>query len=94
MGAVYRLKELMKEGKIDEDHFEIVVLEKENVPGGLARSVTDDNGFSWDLGVHVSGASKYPYFIKAIEAAIDDWNHLRRSVQVCQFIALFFHLIT
>lgn len=82
MGAVYRLKELIDEGIIKEDDFDIVLLEKESVPGGLATSVTDPNGFSWDLGVHISGASKFPYFIRAIEDAIDEWNLLRRSVQV------------
>lgn len=82
MGALYRLNELAKEGTIDEDRLDVVVLEKENQPGGLARSVTDPSGFSWDLGVHITGASKYPYFIRAIDDAIDDWNLLRRSVQV------------
>uniref|UniRef100_A0A914XM40 Amine oxidase domain-containing protein n=1 Tax=Plectus sambesii TaxID=2011161 RepID=A0A914XM40_9BILA len=81
MGAVYRLNDLISQGTINADDFNVVVLEKESEPGGLARSVTDANGFSWDLGVHITGASKYPYFIQAIEDAIDDWNLLRRSVQ-------------
>lgn len=44
------------------------VLERETVPGGLARSVTDPHGFAWDLGGHVV-FSHYGLFSRLL----DEW---------------------
>lgn len=73
LGAAYRLKEL---GVTD-----FVVLEEAAVPGGLAASFTDEQGFTWDIGGHVQ-FSHYKYFdelmVKALGA--DGWlNHQRES---------------
>ncbi|PIO57290.1 hypothetical protein TELCIR_21303, partial [Teladorsagia circumcincta] len=51
LGAAYRLYELIHEGSLPEST-QVTVLEKEIEVGGLARSVTDRRGFTWDLGVH------------------------------------------
>ncbi|KAK6023368.1 hypothetical protein OSTOST_10847, partial [Ostertagia ostertagi] len=53
LGAAYRLHELIHEGSLPEST-QVTVLEKEIEVGGLARSVTDRRGFTWDLGVHVT----------------------------------------
>jgi protoporphyrinogen oxidase len=42
LGAAYRLHEL--------GHENFIVLEAGATPGGLACSVVDDNGFTWDMG--------------------------------------------
>jgi protoporphyrinogen oxidase len=73
LGAAYRLKEL---GVSD-----FRVLEQTAIPGGLAASFTDDQGFTWDIGGHVQ-FSHYRYFddlmLKALGA--DGWlNHQRES---------------
>jgi protoporphyrinogen oxidase len=44
VGAACRLQEL---------GHDYLLVESENRPGGMARSITDDNGFTWDLGGHV-----------------------------------------
>ncbi|KHJ84527.1 hypothetical protein OESDEN_15757 [Oesophagostomum dentatum] len=49
LGAAYRLNELIQSGQLS-DSTEVLVIEKEKEVGGLARSVTDRRGFTWDLG--------------------------------------------
>lgn len=48
LGAAYRLNEL--------GHDNFVVLEAGPTPGGLACSVVDDNGFTWDMGTFRNAA--------------------------------------
>ena len=60
---------------------EVLLVEKESSPGGLASTVTDEQGFSWDLGVHVTGASRYPAFLKTVQSVVPEWHFLKRVVK-------------
>ncbi|KHJ76204.1 hypothetical protein OESDEN_24176, partial [Oesophagostomum dentatum] len=80
LGAAYRLNELIQSGQLS-DSTEVLVIEKEKEVGGLARSVTDRRGFTWDLGVHVTGFSKYPKFTNVINQAVSEWNSVPRCVK-------------
>uniref|UniRef100_A0AAF5RVI0 Amino_oxidase domain-containing protein n=1 Tax=Wuchereria bancrofti TaxID=6293 RepID=A0AAF5RVI0_WUCBA len=80
-GMLHRIYSLITEGIISKEDIQIIVLEKEDEVGGLARSVTDEKGFTWDLGVHVLGVSKYPEFEKVINSAVNKWNKVRRSAK-------------
>jgi hypothetical protein len=95
MGALYHIDKLINKGEISADLLEVcgltkfidqsqvTVLEMETEAGGLARSVTDASGFSWDLGVHITtGSTKFPEFLDAIETAVAEWSEIRRSVKV------------
>lgn len=72
LGAAYRLKEL--------GYLNFQLLEMENNPGGLAKSVVDSKGFTWDLGGHVQ-FSHYSYYDQVLDKALgDQWfHHVRES---------------
>jgi protoporphyrinogen oxidase len=72
IGAAYRLKRLGYEN--------FRVLEASSVPGGLAASHTDDEGFTWDIGGHVQ-FSHYDYFDEAMDVALgkEGWLHHERE---------------
>jgi len=72
LGAAWRLA---SRGQRD-----VVVLEQEPQVGGLARSVVDEHGFTWDLGGHVQ-FSHYPLFDELMETALgkDGWYHHQRE---------------
>ncbi len=73
LGAALRLREL------GEDDF--LVLEAAEHAGGLASSVVDENGFTWDLGGHVQ-FSHYDKFDEYMNRALaeSEWNaHQRES---------------
>ena len=57
-----------------------LVLEATATPGGLATSVVDDEGFTWDIGGHVQ-FSHYAYYDRARSTiAVDAWlTHERES---------------
>ena len=60
---------------------DIQVLEKCSHPGGLASTVTDSYGFSWDLGVHITGATRFPAFLKTLQSAVPKWHCVERCVK-------------
>ena len=72
LGAAWRLQE--------RGHANWALFESSDHPGGLASSVVDDDGFTWDLGGHVL-FSHYPYFDAAMNRAIGDaWvEHVREA---------------
>lgn len=73
LGAAYRLQELRET--------DFLILEQEELPGGLAASFTDDAGFTWDIGGHIQ-FSHYRYFDELMRAALpdDQWiEHQRES---------------
>jgi protoporphyrinogen oxidase len=63
LGAAHRLREL----GVDD----VVVLEATGEVGGLARSVRDDAGFTYDIGGHVL-FSHYDYYDRVVDAALGD----------------------
>jgi len=70
LGAALRLEQL---GRHDW-----MILEKEDIPGGLSATIMDKQGFAWDLGVHVP-YSHYRYFDQLLDEAVLDWNPLSRE---------------
>lgn len=75
LGAANRLEEL----GIDD----WLLLEKGPGAGGLAGSVTDDQGFTWDYGGHVQ-FSHYAYFDRMMDDLLgpDGWIHHEREAWV------------
>jgi protoporphyrinogen oxidase len=63
-----------------------LLVEAEGEAGGLAGSVVDDHGFTWDLGGHVQ-FSHYDYFDDLMDELLgaDGWHHHEREswVWVC-----------
>jgi len=72
LGAAWRLEEL--------NHRNWLVFEATDTPGGLASSVTDPQGYTWDLGGHVL-FSHYAYFDRLMDELLRDrWvEHVRES---------------
>jgi protoporphyrinogen oxidase len=71
LGAAWRLQEL--------GHTDWVLYEASNRPGGLASSVVDDKGFTWDLGGHVL-FSHYRYFDDMMTRVVEGWlEHVREA---------------
>lgn len=73
LGAARRFQEL---GESDW-----LILEKTGMPGGLAGSVRDDAGYTWDFGGHIQ-FSHYRYFDDLMDELLppEDWiHHVRES---------------
>lgn len=72
LGAAWRLNEL---GEADW-----LVLDAADTPGGLAGSVTDDKGYTWDMGGHIQ-FSHYDYFDDLMDKLLgpDEWLHHERE---------------
>lgn len=69
LGAAYRAAEL---------GLDYLLVERSGGPGGMAASVTDSQGFRWDLGGHVLH-SHFEHFDKAIAEAGVPMRHPRRN---------------
>ena len=74
LGAAKRLFEL----GIMRTNTQVVILEQESYPGGLAISQRDKNGFLWDMGGHVV-FSHYTYFDQSLDEAVPEWNLRTRA---------------
>jgi protoporphyrinogen oxidase len=71
LGAAYRLQEL--------GYRDWIVYERDSHVGGLASSVTDSAGFTYDIGGHVM-FSHYPYFDALVDRLLgDDYSELIRE---------------
>src|SRR5688572_438169 len=72
LGAAWRLHEI--------GHRNWALYESANHAGGLASSVVDEHGFTWDLGGHVL-FSHYKYFDHVMDTALGDaWiEHVREA---------------
>lgn len=74
LGAAWRLHE--------RGHTNWILYEAGEDAGGLASSVVDAEGFTWDLGGHVL-FSHYPYFDDAMQRALGDaWVEHQREAWV------------
>jgi len=82
LGLAYRLNELKNEKPDEVKDVELLMLEKESFPGGLSCTVTDDKGFLWDMGGHITFNHNFPYYEKATKWAVDEWNSLQRQCLV------------
>lgn len=72
LGSAWRLNQL--------GHEDWELWEQDPVPGGLARSITDDEGFTWDIGGHVQ-FSHYQTFDDVMEEVLgaEGWLHHERE---------------
>jgi protoporphyrinogen oxidase len=73
LGAAWRLGEL--------GHDDVLVLEATDGPGGLATSVVDAEGFTWDVGGHVQ-FSHYAYYDAVLDRAVAGWLHHEREAWI------------
>ena len=78
LGAAWRLSQLA--------HNNWIACEASSEPGGLAGSVVDEHGFTWDYGGHVQ-FSHYDYFDDLMDEllGVDGWHYHNREswVWVC-----------
>ncbi|MDB4917375.1 MAG: protoporphyrinogen oxidase [Gemmatimonadetes bacterium] len=66
----------------ERGHDDWLLVEGDDHPGGLAASVVDENGFTWDLGGHVL-FSHYRYFDQLMREALGDaWVEHEREAWV------------
>uniref|UniRef100_A0AC34PUL5 Amine oxidase domain-containing protein n=1 Tax=Panagrolaimus sp. JU765 TaxID=591449 RepID=A0AC34PUL5_9BILA len=96
LGLAYRLNELKNENNEDVKDVELLCLEQESFPGGLSCTVTDDKGFLWDMGGHITFNHNFPYYEKATKWAVEEWNSLQRNCLVdmnCIFGEKGIHLV-
>lgn len=79
LGAAWRLNELAHRQLINPD-LDWLVTEKSAMPGGMAASVSDSEGFTWDLGGHII-YSHYEYFDTVLATVMgkDLLQHPRKS---------------
>ncbi len=71
LGAANRLRELGLSN--------FTLFDKESQAGGLAASITDSSGFTWDIGGHVQ-FSHYKYFDILLDSLMGDaWLHHQRE---------------
>ncbi len=74
LGAAYRLREL--------SHSNWDIYEASDVLGGLARSYTDEKGFTYDIGGHVM-FSHYEYFDRLVDTLLgQDYTKIQREAWV------------
>ena len=74
LGAAHRLAKL----GVLRSNTQVIVLDQQGIPGGLAASYRDPNGFLWDNGGHVV-FSHYPYFTQTLTEAVSEWNKRTRA---------------
>ena len=81
LGAAWRLEELARLGLPNSGDWALVDSAPES--GGLASSVVDPQGFTWDMGGHVI-FSHYAYFSRLLDALLppSEWNQLEREAWV------------
>lgn len=79
LGAAWRLRELADRGVINPS-IDWLLTDKSDNPGGMAVSVSDEQGFTWDLGGHII-FSHYKYFDALLDELIggDILQHPRKS---------------
>lgn len=74
LGAAYRLQEL--------GYKNWSIFEAADVVGGLARSFTDEKGFTYDIGGHII-ASHYEYYDKLVDKLLgNDFTRMQRQAWI------------
>ncbi|CAF1535408.1 unnamed protein product, partial [Adineta ricciae] len=80
LGAAWRAQEVVRQGY---QNLEWKVVEQEQNPGGLAKTIVDEQGFLWDIGAHVI-FSHYAYFTSLLDIALpsEEWSIKKREAWV------------
>uniref|UniRef100_A0AC35U7C0 Amino_oxidase domain-containing protein n=1 Tax=Rhabditophanes sp. KR3021 TaxID=114890 RepID=A0AC35U7C0_9BILA len=82
LGAAYKLNELKQTHPEIAKDVELVIFEKQPIVGGLSCTITDEKGFLWDMGGHITFSHNAPYYDKATKWAVDEWNSIKRNCLV------------